>query len=46
MRKSQNVVIGLIAELEIKVDKLALNLAKTEAHPMLGSSSSLDANIK
>ena len=43
VRKSENVVIGLIAELEIKVDKLALKLVKKEAPPNPGSSSSFDA---
>ena len=28
VKRSENAVIGLIAELEIKVDKLALNLDK------------------
>ena len=40
VKMSKNDVIGLIAELEIKVDKLALNLAKHEAPPNSGSSSS------
>ena len=42
VKRSKNVLIGLIAELEIKVDKLALNLVKHEAPPLPGFSSSFD----
>ena len=45
VRKSENFLIGLIAELEIKVDKLSLKLVKKEAPPKLGSSSSFNANV-
>ena len=43
VKKSENTVIGLIVELEIKVDKLSLNLVKKEAPSKPGSSSSFDA---
>ena len=45
VRKAENAVIGLIAELEIKVDKLALKLVKHEAPPNPGSLSSFDAKF-
>ena len=40
VERSENALIGLIAELEIKVDKLTLNLVKQEAPPVPGFSSS------
>ena len=45
VRKLKNGVIGLIVELEIKVEKLTLKLIKKEAPPKPGSLSSFDANI-
>ena len=45
VKRSENEVIGLIAELEIKVDKLALKLVKHEAPPNLGSLSSFDGKF-
>ena len=45
VKRSENVVIGLIAELEIKVDKLALNLVKHEAPPNPRSSSSSEGKF-
>ena len=45
VRRSENEVIGLIAELEIKVDKLTLKLVKHEAPPNPGSPSSFDAKF-
>lgn len=40
VKRPENALIGLIAELEIKVDKLVLNLVKQEAPPIPGFSSS------
>ena len=37
VKMSENEVIGLIAELEIKVDKLTLKLVKHESPPNTGS---------
>ena len=45
VRKIENVVIGLIVELEIKLDKLNLKLIKQEAPSKPGSSTSLDAKF-
>ena len=45
VRRDNNAVIGLIVELEIKVDKLALKLVKHEAPPNPGSLSSFDAKF-
>ena len=45
VKRSKNAVIGLIAELEIKVDKLALKLVKHETPPNPGSSSNFDGKF-
>ena len=45
VKRSENVVIGLIVELEIKVDKLALKLAKMDASSNPCPLSRLDENI-
>ena len=45
VKRSKNAVIGLIAELEIKVDKLALNLDKQEVPPNPGFSSSSEGKF-
>ena len=45
VRRFENAVIGLIAELEIKVDKLALKVVKHEVAPNPGSSSNFDGKF-
>ena len=45
MKRSENAVIGLIAELEIKVDKVALKLAKHETPPNSGSLSNFEGKF-
>ena len=45
VKRSENAVIGLIAKLEIKVDKLALNLVKHEAPPISSSPSSSEGKF-
>ena len=45
VKRSKNVVIGLIAELEIKVDKLALKFVKHETPPNSGSSSGFEGEF-
>ena len=40
VKRSENALIRLITKLEIKVDKLVLNLVKQEAPPIPGFSSS------
>ena len=45
VKRSENVVIGLIVELEIKVDKLVSYLAKMEDPSKPGSSTCPNANI-
>ena len=45
VKRSEYAVIGLIAELEVKVDKLALNLVKQEVPLDPGFSSSFDGKF-
>ena len=45
VKRSENALIRLIAELEIKIDKLSLNLDKKEVPPYLGFLSSSNGNF-
>ena len=45
VKRFENALIGLIAELEIKVDKLALNLDKQEVPPNPGFLSSSEGKF-